>query len=126
MVDGRAGQAGPRPEGTTAIPHAVASGHDGTAPVWPPGDAGWSRAAGGPRVPRSSALAEQARTPLPSPWRVALTVSQARRMVTLILSPAATTATACSLPGERVSRSIGPDTDAAAITFPPCPRTGAD
>src|SRR5499427_9778553 len=49
-----------------------------------------------------------------------------RRMVALILSPAATTATACSLPGERVSRSIGPDTDAAAITFPPCPRTGAD
>src|SRR5262249_43856262 len=51
---------------------------------------------------------------------------QLRRSVVLILSPAATTATACSLPGERVSRSIGPDTDVAAITFPPCPRTGAD
>ena len=44
----------------------------------------------------------------------------------LILSLAATTAAACSLPGDRVSRSIGPDTDAAAITLPPCPRTGAD
>ena len=42
------------------------------------------------------------------------------------MSPAATTAAAWSRPGERVSRSIGPDTDAAAITFPPCPRTGAD
>src|SRR5215468_2902775 len=51
---------------------------------------------------------------------------QPRRRVVLILSPAATTATACSRPGERVSRSIGPDTDVAAITFPPCPRTGAD
>src|SRR5215469_13312410 len=49
-----------------------------------------------------------------------------RRRVALIFSPAATTAAACNLPGERVSRSIGPDTDTAAMTFPPWPRTGAD
>src|SRR6185437_12140349 len=39
--------------GTRALPHAVASGHDGTAPVWPPGDADSSRTAGGPDPPRS-------------------------------------------------------------------------
>src|SRR5689334_627363 len=44
----------------------------------------------------------------------------------VILSPAATTAAACMRPGERVSRSIGPDTETAAITRPPGPRTGAD
>ena len=41
-------------------------------------------------------------------------------------SPAVTTALACSRPGERVSRSIGPDTDTAAMTLPPWPRTGAE
>src|SRR5207302_7930102 len=44
----------------------------------------------------------------------------------VILSPAATTAAACSRPGERVSRSIGPDTETAASTRPAGPRTGAD
>ena len=43
-----------------------------------------------------------------------------------IRSPAATTAAACSRPGERVSRSIGPDTEMAASTLPPWPRTGAE
>src|ERR1700726_1045815 len=43
-----------------------------------------------------------------------------------IRSPAATTALACSLPGDRVSRSIGPDTEMAASTLPPVPRTGAE
>ena len=33
---------------------------------------------------------------------------------------------ACMRPGERVSRSIGPDTDTAATTRPDGPRTGAD
>src|ERR1700759_5876153 len=42
-----------------------------------------------------------------------------------IRSPACTTALACSLPGDRVSRSIGPDTEIAASTLPPVPRTGA-
>jgi hypothetical protein len=46
-------------------------------------------------------------------------VQPPRRSEELILSLAATTAAACSLPGDRVSRSIGPDTDAAATIFPP-------
>src|SRR3954454_21895174 len=40
--------------------------------------------------------------------------------------PAATTSPACSRPGCRVSRSIGPDTDTAATTFPVPSMTGAD
>src|ERR1700751_2399540 len=44
----------------------------------------------------------------------------------LILSPAATTAGACIRPGDLVRRSIGPDTETAARTRPPGPRTGAD
>ena len=39
-----------------------------------------------------------------------------------IRSPAETTAPACRRPGERVSRSIGPDTEMAASTLPPDPR----
>jgi hypothetical protein len=41
-------------------------------------------------------------------------------------SPAVTTALACSRPGDRVSRSMGPDTDTAAMILPPWPRTGAE
>ena len=51
------------------------------------------------------------------------------RSRSLIFSPAATTAAACSRPGDRVSRSIGPDTEMAASTRarPPLrPRTGAE
>src|SRR5262245_65529677 len=48
-----------------------------------------------------------------------------RRRVAVIFSPAATTAAACSLPGERVRRSMGPETETAAMILP-CPRTGAD
>src|SRR5256885_15923005 len=44
----------------------------------------------------------------------------------LIFSPAATTAGACIRPGDLVRRSIGPDTETAASTRPPGPRTGAD
>src|ERR1700748_1400793 len=44
----------------------------------------------------------------------------------LIFSPAATTAAACIRPGDLVRRSIGPDTETAASTRPPGPRTGAD
>src|SRR5271165_36661 len=44
----------------------------------------------------------------------------------LIFSPAATTAPACRRPGDLVRRSIGPDTETAAMTRPPGPRTGAD
>src|SRR2546421_1172598 len=44
----------------------------------------------------------------------------------LILSPAASTAGACRRPGDLVRRSIGPDTETAARTRPPGPRTGAD
>src|SRR5579875_3369329 len=36
------------------------------------------------------------------------------------------TSAACSRPGDRVSRSIGPDTDSAATTRPLASRTGAD
>src|ERR1700683_2029066 len=43
-----------------------------------------------------------------------------------ILSPAPTTAVACIRPGDLVRRSIGPDTETAARTRPPGPRTGAD
>src|SRR6266566_3244556 len=49
-----------------------------------------------------------------------------RRSISLIFSPAATTAGACRRPGERVSRSIGPETDTAATILPAGPRTGAD
>src|SRR5271165_5791054 len=48
------------------------------------------------------------------------------RSSVLILSPAATTAAACIRPGDLVRRSIGPDTETAARTRPPGPRTGAD
>ena len=43
-----------------------------------------------------------------------------------IFSPAATTAAACSRPGDRVSRSIGPETETAASTCRPRARTGAE
>src|SRR5207247_8594637 len=49
-----------------------------------------------------------------------------RRRAAVILSPAVTTAGACSLPGERVRRSMGPETETAAMMLPPSPRTGAD
>ena len=41
-------------------------------------------------------------------------------------APAARTAWACSLPGVRVSRSIGPETEMAATTVPSAEWTGAD
>src|SRR5262245_46350649 len=100
-------------------PHAAASGHDGTGPVWAGPPSAAARATLMPGQPWSgcgTSVMAKADTDRGQP----------RRRVVLILSPAATTATAGSRPGERVSRSIGPETDVAAITFPPCPRTGAD
>src|SRR5215475_7668585 len=49
-----------------------------------------------------------------------------RQSSALIFSPAETTAAECSLPGDRVRRSIGPETEMAAMILPPWPRTGAD
>src|SRR6185437_11914963 len=63
---------------------------------------------------------------LTSWFRPARSGQLARRSAAVIRSPAVTTALACSRPGDRVSRSIGPDTDTAAMIFPPGPRTGAD
>ena len=49
-----------------------------------------------------------------------------RRSTSLRRSAAAMTAGACSRPGCRDSRSIGPDTLTAAMTLPEGERTGAD
>src|SRR5690606_19803937 len=49
-----------------------------------------------------------------------------RRSTSLSRSAAAITAGACSRPGCRESRSIGPETDTEAITLPEGLRTGAD
>src|SRR5579863_1679225 len=49
-----------------------------------------------------------------------------RRRSSLIFSPARATTGACRRPGERVRRSMGPETETAATTRPPGPRTGAD
>src|SRR5215475_13197534 len=72
-------------------------------------------------------MAQDGGCPTPQATRTRdLALQVSARSSLLILSPAATTAAACNRPGDLVRRSIGPDTETAASTRPPGPRTGAD
>ena len=79
-----------------------------------------------PVVTTTESLGFIAATLLVTVWKNRLIHSEARRSASDRRSAAAITAGACIRPGWRESRSIGPDTDTAAMTLPEGERTGAE